>query len=282
MNPTRARQQRSLAIASIALLVLIGPSNVPAAAPAGGQSVNAARREEVYYYLVFSNAVAGREDEYNRWYDTQHAPDVVAVPGFVTAQRLVAADAQLRRTTPPTKYLVVYQIVTNDLPAVNREVVRRIQTGQTVMSPAFDGRAAAPNGIFRAMGPVLEHRGWTPETSDGSTYYQLVFVNPVPGRDREFNAWYDQQHLPEMVSMPGFANGRRLQLVEADPGGSRSPFEYLVLYQLITGDLPSVFETFRRRSATMATSPAFGDSVAYTYKTIGPLLSGDEVRRQRR
>jgi hypothetical protein len=56
----------------------------------------------------------------------------------------------------------------------------------------------------------------------------------------------------------------------------------LVLYTIVTGDLPAVFETFHRRAATMATSPAFGDSVAYTYKTIGPLLIGDEVRRQRR
>jgi hypothetical protein len=243
---------------------------------------SAAGREEVYDYLVFSNAVAGKEDEYNRWYDTQHAPDVVAVPGFVTAQRMVASDVQLRKTTPPTKYLVVYQIVTNDLAAVNREVARRIQTGQTVMSASFDGTAAAPNGIFRAKGPVLEHRGWTPGASEGSTYYQLVFVNPVPGRDREFNAWYEQQHLPEMVSMPGFATGQRLQLVDAEPGGTRSTFQYLVMYKIVTGDLPSVFETFRERSATMVTSPAFGDSVAYTFKTIGPLIVGDEIRRQRR
>jgi hypothetical protein len=198
-----ARLRRSLGIASLALLAIIGRSSGPEAAPPGVKSA-ASGSDEVYDYLVFSDAVAGKEDEYNRWYDTQHAPDVVAVPGFVTAQRLVAADAQLRKTAPPTKYLVVYQIVTNDLAAVNREVVRRIQTGQTVMSPAFDGTASAPNGIFKAMGPVFEHPGWTPGGSEASTYYQLVFVNPVPGQDRELNTWYDGQHLLDMVAMPGF------------------------------------------------------------------------------
>src|SRR3954471_18304741 len=70
---------------------------------------------ETYQYLVFSNPVDGQETEYNRWYDNQHAPDVVAVPGFVTAQRFVAADTQLRDSKLPAKYLVVYKVVTDDL-----------------------------------------------------------------------------------------------------------------------------------------------------------------------
>jgi hypothetical protein len=45
---------------------------------------------ETYYYFVFSNPVAGHEDEYNKWYNEQHAPDVVAVPGFVTKKRILA------------------------------------------------------------------------------------------------------------------------------------------------------------------------------------------------
>src|SRR5438270_12589523 len=52
---------------------------------------------ETYYFLVFSNPVAGHEDEYNKWYDTQHAQDVVAIPGFQTAQRFVKTELPLYR-----------------------------------------------------------------------------------------------------------------------------------------------------------------------------------------
>jgi hypothetical protein len=36
-------------------------------------------------YLVFSNPVEGREDEYNAWYDEVHLPDVQRIPGVVGA-----------------------------------------------------------------------------------------------------------------------------------------------------------------------------------------------------
>lgn len=268
------KPKHSLALASSITCVaaLLTPVLLPArdrAAPA----------RDVYYYLVFSNPLAGKEDEYNKWYNTEHAPDVVAVPGFVTAQRMVAATTQLRETKPPTKYLIVYKIVTDDLAAVNAEVVRRLQTGQTVMSPTFDGTAPSPTGIFKTIGPVVEHRGAS--TSSGSAFYQFVFVNPVPGLEREFNTWYETQHLPDMVSTPGFVDGQRLKLASREAGGTQPPYQYLVMYKIVTDDLPLVFDTFRRRAATMVTSRAFGDSAGYTYKTFGPLIVGDEVRAKR-
>jgi hypothetical protein len=95
---------------------------------------------ETYYFFVFSNPVAGHEDEYNKWYNEQHAPDVVAVPGFVTAQRFVKNDLPLYRMVEVQvpKYLVVHKIVTNDVEAVFSEVSRQLKTGETVISPTFD------------------------------------------------------------------------------------------------------------------------------------------------
>jgi hypothetical protein len=38
-------------------------------------------------FLVFSNAAEGQDEEFNRWYDAKHLPDVLAVPGIVDGQR---------------------------------------------------------------------------------------------------------------------------------------------------------------------------------------------------
>src|SRR5271155_500553 len=78
---------------------------------------------ETYYFFVFSNPVAGHEDEYNKWYNEQHAPDVVAVPGFVTAQRFVKNDLPLYRMVDlqVPKYLIIYKIVSADVEAVFNE-----------------------------------------------------------------------------------------------------------------------------------------------------------------
>src|SRR5580658_11137078 len=99
---------------------------------------------ETYYFFVFSNPVPGHEDEYNQWYDHQHAEDVVAIPGFVTAQRFVKTDLPLYRMVDlqVPKYLVIYKIVTGDIEAVFKEVARRLETKETVMSPTFDSKTS--------------------------------------------------------------------------------------------------------------------------------------------
>jgi hypothetical protein len=58
--------------------------------------------------VVRTNAVPGREDEYNKWYDGEHVPEMLSIPGFVRAQRYVVhgpADAP-----PEFRYLAIYEI----------------------------------------------------------------------------------------------------------------------------------------------------------------------------
>lgn len=40
-----------------------------------------------YVIVVSSRPAAGREEEYNDWYNNQHLADVLAQPGFKTARR---------------------------------------------------------------------------------------------------------------------------------------------------------------------------------------------------
>ena len=47
-----------------------------------------------YTFVVMTNPTPGKETEYNRWYNEQHIPDVLNVPGFVCAQRFRLADTQ--------------------------------------------------------------------------------------------------------------------------------------------------------------------------------------------
>jgi len=42
---------------------------------------------ETYYMYVLNEPEPGREAEYNDWYSNRQAPDVVSIPGFVSAQR---------------------------------------------------------------------------------------------------------------------------------------------------------------------------------------------------
>jgi hypothetical protein len=86
-----------------------------------------------YFFLVFSDpASPSQESEYNAWYDHQHLPDVLRVPGFLAAQRFVTVSASKNSTLP--KYLVIFVLRSKDLAATNEEIVRRLRAGITVRS----------------------------------------------------------------------------------------------------------------------------------------------------
>lgn len=92
-----------------------------------------------YWLLVFSNPVQGREDEYNEWYDNQHLPDLLRIPGVVSARRLVAGGTQFSDESElPGKYLALYEMETENLPTVFLEISSRVGTSGMVMSDAIN------------------------------------------------------------------------------------------------------------------------------------------------
>jgi len=90
-----------------------------------------------YTLLVLTNPVSGREDEYNDWYNNQHLSDLLAVEGFVAAQRFRLAD-----TDPPQefghRYLALYEIETDDLAKTQAALMAAANTDAMVVSEALD------------------------------------------------------------------------------------------------------------------------------------------------
>lgn len=64
--------------------------------------------------LVLLNAKEGCDEEFNRWYEDVHLSDILAVPGFVSARRFEAAEAQMTGA-PRHRYMTLYEIETDDI-----------------------------------------------------------------------------------------------------------------------------------------------------------------------
>jgi hypothetical protein len=95
-----------------------------------------------YTFVVLTNPTPGKEAEYNEWYNKQHIPDVLNVPGFVCAQRFRLADTQNGGDAKAYKYLALYEIETSDLAGVFKELAARRGTADIVMSDAIDLKGA--------------------------------------------------------------------------------------------------------------------------------------------
>lgn len=249
-------------------------------------AADAKAEAQTYYLFVFSDPAPGKETEYNQWYNEQHAPDVVSVPGFVTAQRFELASRQMRAGSPPLpKYLVVYKIVTPNIKAVYEEVNRRGQNGQTRMSNSVDMKSFV-NRTYRTIRPELSgNKKLSGKAAAGTkqTYYQFVFGEAKEGQEQAFNDWYDQHHAPDILAVPGFVWGQRAMFSDVQLNADAKGSKYLMMFRIETGDLNATLDEFGQLAPKMSISPAFdGDrTFGYTYKVIGPLIEGDKVRAER-
>jgi hypothetical protein len=89
--------------------------------------------------LVLSNAADGRDDEFNDWYTDVHLHDVLAVDGFVAAQRFRLADAQLQPDRPaPHRYLAVYEIDADDAARPLQALLSGVTSGAIPLSDTLD------------------------------------------------------------------------------------------------------------------------------------------------
>jgi hypothetical protein len=94
--------------------------------------------EQTYRFMVFSNPVSGREQQYLDWYRGQHIHDLLRIKGVVAAQMFRVADVQYEPTPLSQRYVLVWEIRTNDLSSVFAAMKENIRTGLTVGSDAFD------------------------------------------------------------------------------------------------------------------------------------------------
>ena len=87
-----------------------------------------------------------------------------------------------------------------------------------------------------------------------SRYKWLVFTNCAEGQDADFNRWYDETHLPDLLRIPGIVAANRstldpAQLVVLDSGmelstpqGVGAKFRYLAVYEFDTENPSAVIQ----------------------------------------
>jgi hypothetical protein len=105
-----------------------------------------------------------------------------------------------------------------------------------------------------------------------AAYTLVVMSNPVDGRTDEYNDWYTNQHLADVLRVPGFSAARRFKVGE----GFEAPHAYMALYEMETSDPGAVLGELTKRANTpdMPISDAMDANVSMTlFKGITPLMS---------
>ena len=85
----------------------------------------------------------------------------------------------------------------------------------------------------------------------------VVQTDAMPGHEREFNAWYDENHVPEILATEGFLLGRRFRAVPylTDAGAESGFTKYLAVYDIASTDLVRSYQALLDRFQSGVITP---------------------------
>lgn len=161
-----------------------------------------------------------KEAELNEWYVNMHIPDVTKPGIFPIATRFENPAAKSTAESP--RYLAVYETSRPDPAAAwteNRKHTAPLRE-QGRIHPAM---AASMVAVFKRLGAAAGQRG-----KKRTTGILAVLADcKDPAREAEFNKWYDQVHLGDVLKTGLYFAASRYVNTGITPGQPR----YLAIYE---------------------------------------------------
>jgi hypothetical protein len=181
--------------------------------------------------FVYTDVGDGPVDEadYHDWYDHEHGPARLTVPGLTGACRYEALDG----LTP--RWLALYELDSPDV------------LDSAEYKAVVEGGSDRDKFIMSHL-PTLDRRIYVQLSDDGAagSAEPLAVANSVsPQAVDDMTAWYEQEHIPMLLTVPGWRRIRRYQLTGPAPLDAAGA-GFLSLHELAG---PSVLEDPGYRAA---------------------------------
>lgn len=159
------------------------------------------------------------EAGFNAWYDEEHVPLRLGVPGFLSGRRYRAAEAEGPR------YMAMYDLASADV--LQSEAYRRLWQEQSERERAV--LASIPFNDRRVCELILDGPEWTRD----APYQLIVCMTPPAGAEDDFVAWYREEHIRMLLAVPGW---RRVRLFRQLEGNGPA---FMAVHEL---ESPAVFD----------------------------------------
>jgi hypothetical protein len=199
--------------------------------------------------VVYAKCIrAPDEPRWNEWEDDVHVPALCAAGGPWVATRFeLTARPEPGMPGIGFTHVTIYELDDAD---VSAQAARTLGTDDALRAKGRVHSAHANIGadVFAAHGPY----GTKPEPSPALHGHILtnVLCND-PAREAEWDAWYDEQHVPDMLTCGAFSAMTRWERTPRARVGSN----FLTLYDVATD---TVDEAVQRSAVTLAEIVAAG------------------------
>lgn len=166
-------------------------------------------------FLVYTDLMDPKhEEEFNAWYNTEHLPELLTLPGFLDAARYVA-------TRGAPKYLAVYELSSTETLQSPEFSKRKRTPWENRMSPRVTGKNRTRIVGRQIFPSTLENseRGMAPAL-------QIGRMSVPESADAEWNEWYNIEYIPGYLKVPGVIYARRYHAMD----GARN---FATVYELV-------------------------------------------------
>ncbi len=205
--------------------------------------------------IVFSSPVPGQEEAYVGWYVDRHLPDILKFPGVRSGQFFKAVDGG---TGVKWRHMGVYEIDDGSAGQILADIDRLRGTPAMMTSDALD-RTSVSMLFGEAIRPWVAADGAKADAELHAPYRMVGLGRPVEGQQAEFDRWFDEEHLPDLLAIPGFAGVQRFSLW--DPAG-KAPWRHATLYAIDTPDPTSIGRELKARGPSLRPTQALDTSAS--------------------
>jgi antibiotic biosynthesis monooxygenase (ABM) superfamily enzyme len=157
-------------------------------------------------FLVYTDIDPQHEDEFNAWYNTEHLPELLSLPGFLDAARYVAYKGG-------PKYLAVYELA-------NADALKTAEFQKWRANPSPWSRRISPTAIGKNLSRTIGQQIFpaAPEMLDRgiAPALQIGRMSVLDNADQEWNEWYNGEYIPGYRKVAGVIYARRYRVVEGE------------------------------------------------------------------
>jgi hypothetical protein len=198
-------------------------------------------------------------DEFHGWYEKDHIPARMALPGFRAARRYRALDGS-------PGYLAVYEL--DDLDALQTEGYQQLKAAPSALTDRMLGLV---HGFTRFTCEQISDVG---QPAFGAYLSAVAFAVPEEYTDA-FDQWYSGEHVPLLLEAPDWLRVRRYRVLD----GAGGPWTHLALHELASAEVMDSPERARARKGPLRDALAghdwFAGSGRWLYQRISAVTAAE-------
>jgi 3-oxoadipate enol-lactonase len=138
------------------------------------------------------------EERYHDWYDNEHLPARLTIPGVRSALRFKASNDK--------KWLAYYDMDSADV--LKSKEYLSLKENASQNERELLSKVNMDRRVYKQISSNGEQAAGAPKV------ILVVEMTPYPSHEKEFHHWYDTNHIPQMADVPGWSRSRRYELIE--------------------------------------------------------------------